>query len=46
MGSGSFFDNVFLCIKKSPNEVLLIFIYLEYYEEFLGKKSPDPGMPL
>ena len=37
---------VFSYIKKSPNEVLPIFLYLEYYEEFWEKKSPDPGVPL
>ena len=29
-----------------PNEVLPIFLCLEYYLEFLEKKSPDPGVPL
>ena len=40
------FLTMFSYIKKSLNEVLPIFLYLEYYEEFLEKKSPDPGVPL
>ena len=40
------FLTMFSYIKKSLNEVLPIFLCLEYYEEFLEKKSPDPGVPL
>ena len=32
------FDHFFLYIKKNPNDVLPIFLCLEYYSEFLEKK--------
>ena len=32
------FLTMFSYIKKNPNEVLPIFLNLEYYEEFLEKK--------
>ena len=38
------FENLY--IKKNPNEVLPIFLCLEYYADFLEKKSSDPGVPL
>ena len=37
---------VFSYIKKSPNEVLPIFLYLEYYEEILVKKTRSRSAPL
>ena len=37
--------DIFFIYKKNQNEVLPIFICLEYYLEFLEKKSPDPGVP-
>ena len=49
LGIRELFDNIwrFFKHKKSPNEVLPIFLYVEYYEEFLErKKSPDPEVPL